>query len=572
MTDQTPFPPPPPPPPAPAAAEVADSAAPPVTPAEPATATSGGGGRGKKLVIGGIAAAVILGGGYGAYAAYDKLDGGGPQPHDVLPASTQAYLRVDLDPSAGQKIDLFKLIRKVPDLADEAGIKSDKQDIRELVFRDIVASECDSLDYDKDVEPWLGDRLGVGGTIDDKSFLIAIQTKDEDASRAGIKKLFACADEKYGIAYLDGYAIVGPQQSDVDAAVTATKKASLGDKKEFVADFDELGNQGVVSGWADLEAIAKSPDIKELAGPEIESLAKGGTVAAALRTDGPAIEIALLSGATGDQKSTATNLAKLPEDTVAALSIAGIGDQVTTSFDSFVQEFDSAFSGFSDEAPSTSPTLTPDELEELGLPADFNEQFGDVGGGDGPIGAQSFIDQIEQATGLKLPEDLATLFGDNLTLAIGADNLETVPTLSGPDGLSALNIAVALTSDKAAALDLVQRIAQLGSDNGIPLVAKPTDGGAVLATNQDAADAIIDPKGSLGDQKAFTSVIPDGDSSYGGVFVNVGTIIDKLIEAEPPADIRADIESVGKISAFGVSAAKQGDDRTLTRVRLSFKD
>lgn len=558
MTDQTPVPPPPPPPPAPAAAEVA--------------AASPEGRGTKRAVVGGIAAALILGGGYGAYAVYDKLDGGGTQPHDVLPASTQAYVRIDLDPSAGQKVDLFKLIRKVPDLADEAGIKSDKQDIRELVFRDIVASECDSLDYDKDVEPWLGDRLGVGGNIDDESFLIAIQTKDEDASRAGIKKLFTCADEKYGIAYLDGYAIVGPKQADVDAAITATKKASLGDKKEFVADFDELGNQGVVSGWADLESIAKNPDVKDAAGPEIQALAKAGTVAAALRTDGPAIEIAVLSGATGKGTSAATDLAKLPNNTAAALSIAGLGDQVTTSFDSFVQEFDSAFSGFSGEVPSTSPTLSPEELEELGLPADFNEQFGDVSGGDGPIGAQSFIDEIEQATGLKLPEDLATLFGNSLTLAIGSDNLETIPTLSGPEALSALDIAVALTSDKAAALDLVQRIAQLASDNGIPLVASPTDDGAVLATNQGAADAITDPKGSLGDEKAFTSVIPDGDTTYGGAFVNIGTILDKLLEAEPPDDIRDDIESVGKLSAFGVSAAKQGDDRTLTRLRLSFKD
>lgn len=562
MTDQTPVTPAPPPPPAPAAAEVAVS---------PRT---GRGGR--RLVVGGIAAAVILGGGYGAFAVYDRLDGGGTQPHDVLPATTQAYLRIDLDPSAGQKVDLFKLIRKVPDLADEVGITSDKQDVRELVFRDIVASECDSLDYDKDVEPWLGDRLGIGGNIEDESFLIAIQTDDEDASRAGIKKLFACADESYGIAYLDGYAIVGPKQADVDAAVRATERGTLGDKKEFVEDFDELGNQGVVSGWADLAAIAKSPTAQDLAGPQITELAKGGTVAAALRTDGAAIEIALLSGADGAPKATSTDLATLPEGTVAALSIAGVGDRVSASFDSFVQEFDSAFEGFGTgiAGPSTSPTLSPEELEQLGLPADFNEQLGDVGGegseGDGPPGAQGFIDQIEQATGLKLPEDLATLFGDQLTLAVGEDNLETLPTLSGPDGLSALDIAISLTADKAAALDLVERIARLAGDHGIPLVAKATDDGAVLATNPDAAEAIVDPQGSLGDVKAFESVIPDGDGTYGGLFVNVGTILDKLLEAEPPDDIRSTIESARKISAFGISVAKQGDDRALTRFRLSF--
>ena len=95
MSSQTPPPPPPPPPGPPSAPPPPPEPTDVGATAEPATGTTSGG-TGKKAIIGGIAAAVVLGGGYGAYAVYDKLDGGGAQPHDVMPASTQMYARVDL--------------------------------------------------------------------------------------------------------------------------------------------------------------------------------------------------------------------------------------------------------------------------------------------------------------------------------------------------------------------------------------------------------------------------------------------------------------------------------------------
>ncbi|MET0449747.1 MAG: hypothetical protein ABW004_15135, partial [Aeromicrobium sp.] len=582
-------------------------------PAPPAPAAGGEGGRGRggrKVIVGVLAAAIVLGGGYGAYAVYDKLDGGGVQPHDVLPASTDVYFRVDLDPSASQKVDLFKLLRKVPDLADEAGITSDKQDLRKLVFGDILAGECEDVDYEKDVEPWIGDRIGVGGNLEDQTFVVAVQTTDEDKSRAGIKQLFACADEDYGIAYLDGYAIISPEQKDVDAAIAATEKGSLGDNEEFTADFDELGNQGIASGWADVAAFAKIPDVEEALGAEADELAKAGTVATTLRADGDAIEVAVLSGSGEGDDAEAVNLADLPADTIAALSIAGVGDQVTEGFDAFVKEFDNGLPGFTagglptdpsspDEDFGTTdgaadtiavttpeptmptvptipvPTVSPDDLgldDDYGLDDDFDE-LEPLPADDFGLGvdsAQDFIDQIEQETGFKLPEDLATLFGDSLTLAIGSDNLETIPEMSGSDDFAGLDIALALTSDKAAALDLVQRIAKLASDGGVPLVAAPTDDGAVLATNQGAADAIASPDGKLGDVKAFRSVIPDGDSAQGGFYLDIGTILDKVLEADPPADVRDGIESASALSAVGVSSSEAGGDRTLTRLRVSF--
>lgn len=523
MTDQ--IPPPPAPPTAPTGPAIPPPPAPPTPPAQSA-APADGPRHGKKYIIGGLTAAIVLGGGFGAYAVYDKLDGGGAQPHDVLPASADTYLRLDLDPSASQKVDLFKLIRKFPGVAKEIGITSDEQDTRELILGSLLTDNCDDVDYDKDVEPWLGDRLGASGEIEGKKGIIAVQVTDEKASRDGIKKLFGCGDESYGIAYLDGYAILSDTQDHVDEAVAATKKESLGERKDFAADFDQLGNQGVASGWADLEAIAKIPDVQEALGADVKELTKAGSVAMALRADGSAIEFAVLGGLEETGSAKTTDLAALPSDTVAALSIAGVGDQVTEGFNAAALELEST----------------------LGL---------------------SLVD-IEQMSGFQLPEDLATLLGDSLTLAVGAENLETIPSLSGPDAFSALDIALALSSDQTAALDLVQRLADLASGIGIPLVASPTDDGAVLATNQDAADAIANPKGKLGDEDAFKNVIPDGVDGNGGLYVNIQAIVDALLKADPPADVRDTLEQVKQITAVGVSASQNGD-RSLTRLRIAFE-
>nr|MCW2728664.1 hypothetical protein [Aeromicrobium sp.] len=589
MTDQTPVPPPPPPPPAtapPVPTAAAPAGPPPPPPPAPPTADGSrgrGGNTGKKVVVGVIAAAIILGGGYGAYAVYDKLDGGGPQPHDVLPASTDAYLRLDLDPSAGQKVDLFQLIQEFPEVAEEIGLKDEDQDIRELVFGQILASECDDVDYDKDVEPWLGDRVGVGFEVEDERFVIAVQTTDEGKSREGIKKLFACSDDTYGIAYLDGYAILAPEQSDVDGAVSAAKKSTLGDEKDFTQDFEQLGNQGVASGWVDLKAIAKIPELADAAGEQAAELAKAGTVATTLRVDGSTLELAVLGGPEQKGKKV-TALTKLPADTVAALSVSGGGDAVTENFEQLTEELDGlgGMTGLtSPPAIDTPPAaVTPVEPVDPVAPVDPDgtPRPDDLGGlpDDFPFDttpddstAQGFIDEFEQATGLQLPEDLATLFGDNLTLAIGAANLEKIPTLSGPEGLSGLDIALSLTSDKTAALDLVERIAQLGTDAGLTLVTAPTDDGAVLATNQDAADAIADPQGELGDEDVFKSVIPGGDDTYGGFYLNIGAILDKLLQADPPKDVREFIDEAKALSAVGVSVSEK-DGRTMTSLRIAF--
>jgi hypothetical protein len=552
MTEQTP---PPPPTEAPALVE---------TPVAPARRSR------KGLVIGGIALVVVLALAGGAFAIYQKLDGGGPQPHDVLPASVVAYARVDLDPSAGQKIALLKLIRQFPDAAKEIGITSADQDVRELLVKEALEQADCGLTYDKDVEPWLGNRLGLG--LDkDQTPLVAIQVTDEGKAEKGIKALFECAGEDASVAFLDGYAIVAEEQKGADAAVKAATTSPLADKKAFIDDNEDLGEQGVASVWADFSAVGEIPGLKDglagaLGAQGDAALDEVGTGAAALRVDGSTLELAGLTGLSKAYDLKAAPIGTLPADTVAALSIGGIGDQIAAQYDAlldgFTSGFASALGGPTAPDPSITEGMTPEEK-------DAYEKYFE----DSPIETpdpRTFIAEFESATGLKLPADLETLFGDGLTVAVGSANLERVPTLRGPDDVAALDVALQMTTDPAKAIDLAQRLAALASQAGIALSTAQTDDGAVIATNQDAADA-LGSAGKLGDESAFESVMPYGDKTVNGLYVNVRAILDKLLDANPPESIADDIKEARKLSAVGISLGKDRE-HSLFSLRVDLAD
>jgi hypothetical protein len=524
------------------------------------------GGRSTKgLVIGAIIVVVVLALAGGAFAVVKKLDGGGPQPHDVLPSSVMAYARVDVDPSASQKIALFKLIRKFPEAADDIGIKSADQDVRKLLVEEALKEgDCD-LSYDKDVEPWLGSRIGVGldkGEVP----LVAIQVSDEKKAEAGIKDLFECGDEKASVAFLDGYAIVAETQKQADAAVKAAEKKPLADNTAFAADFDKLGEQGVASVWGDIEGLTDIPAFKagfnEAAGPDAEKLVKQmGTMAATVRVDGSTLELAGLSGLTDAYDTKGGSLDKLPADTVAALAVGGVGKQVSAQYDLFMQELTRGFGGGGALDPSATEGMTPEQKAAY-------EDYVD----EAPIGLfdpAAMIAEFERSTGLKLPADLETLFGDSLTVSIGSKNLETVPTLQGPEDVAELDVALKMTTDPAKALDLANRLAALAAQVGIELPTKQTDDGAVIATSTDAADAISASNGELGNDETFKSVMPYGDDTAYGLFVNVGAILDKISKADPPEDVAKDIEDAKSVKAVGMSAGKDGKHSVFS-LRVSF--
>src|SRR4051812_18052641 len=199
--------------------------------------TRGDGGAGGVRRTGLVAlasVAVVLALGAGAYAMVQLLSGGS-SPASAVPADAIGYVSLDLDPSASQKIEAIKILRKFPALKDEIKIGS-RDDIRRRIFEEIEKTgDCKSLDYDDDVKPWIGDRIGlaaVPGPKDTIAPLVVLQVSDQDKAKAGIGKIEDCAisngtaSMKAGVSFVGDYMLLGEKQSRVDAMAKSAESAA----------------------------------------------------------------------------------------------------------------------------------------------------------------------------------------------------------------------------------------------------------------------------------------------------------------------------------------------------------
>ena len=497
------------------------------------------GGR-RLVIVGSIVALVIVAAGAGAYA-FQKLSGGGTQPSEVLPASVLAYARVDVDPSASQKIALLKLIRKFPDAAKSIGIKSPDQDVRKLLFKDAI-SGC-GLSYDKDIKPWIGNRLGVALLKDAKTPVVAVQVSDESKARKGINALVTkCADSpKPGIAFLDGYALITDGPDAAADVREAAEKSPLSENKAFIADTKALDGEGFASAWVTAKAFtALAGEGGFPAGLDKQVLGNGST-AISLRATDDSLELQSVGKAAKGATIKPSSIADLPADTALAFS---------SSFDSegasFGKEFQQQF--------------------EEGFASGFGEELQQSAGTD--IDPDAILKDFESETGLKIPEDIETLLGDRLTLAVGSDNLELIPALAGPDDVARLNIGLSLHSDAEKAADLAGRLSKLAKRAGIQLTVEKTSDGAVIATNSAAA-RMFDGSGKLGAKESFTRVIPNGAKATSAFYVDIAAILDALEAANPPPDFESVIDQLKAVSAIGFSTSTVGD-YTRTSGRIIF--
>ncbi|MEO3797180.1 DUF3352 domain-containing protein [Nonomuraea sp. B10E15] len=439
-------------------------------PAEPAK-------KGPKAWIIAVAAAlavVLLGG--GAVWAVGAIGGGGTQPHEVLPANSIAYARLDLDPAANQKVALFELARKFTVTKDTFS----GEDPRKALFDTITKDGDSKVDFAKDVDPWLGSRIGfaaVPSGNDEPDLAVAVQITDEELAKAGIAKLME--GDEYGIAFREDYAII--TEKPELAAKYAQAEGSLGDNADFNDDLAALGEQGVLSFWTHIGGLAEATE-KNMTPEQKASLeqVKNARFAGALRFDSAYVELAgVVNGAKGmapEGELAPANLGVLPASTAGALSISGL-DQVFTK------------------------NWANIEKQALAL---------------GATQAQQMLAQAKTRLGLDLPGDLATLVGKNFTFAVDSEGLSNNQFKAGA--------RIATDPAKAQAiLDKVQRAMATGAQ-GAPQLAKVAgDGVFTVATTDDYAKKLAET-GTLADSETFQTAVANPEEANMALFVDLDKI------------------------------------------------
>jgi hypothetical protein len=212
-----------------------------------------------RLVLIGVLGVLLVGGGVAAAGGYLGWYGrGGTHPYDVLPASTIAYVQLDLNPSLEQKTQAWSFLHDLPEVQEVALGQPDPKRVL-WSFRDKLWVGSSWTDYDRDVAPWLGDRIGVGFLVrgTEQIWVTAIQVTDEAKATAKLQEWLDATRNSYEVTTRDGYAIITAKET---ASIVRAEQATglLGHNQQFLGDLRTVGENGWMTAWLDFGAVAAS--------------------------------------------------------------------------------------------------------------------------------------------------------------------------------------------------------------------------------------------------------------------------------------------------------------------------
>ena len=248
----------------------------PAVPAAPVDAPKKKLGRGPLIAI--IAGAVVLllvfvG---VAIALVQLLLGGGQSPSAsavAFPKSTLYWTELAIEPSNGQKIEAFRFINEldaVKDAIEDSDLDVDlddptsNTDLKKAVWEFITDSDDSTIDtgvdYDKDIQPWLGSRISIGllptDDLEDGQppLIIAIEAKNTDAGVDTIEEFIDDLDVDIDtdVQARGGYVVVAVGDVDLDDVYD---DGTLDQAENFTAATTGAGDWGVASLYVDLGAL-----------------------------------------------------------------------------------------------------------------------------------------------------------------------------------------------------------------------------------------------------------------------------------------------------------------------------
>ncbi|EWT04029.1 hypothetical protein N864_14135 [Intrasporangium chromatireducens Q5-1] len=470
------------------------------------------------LIAGGLVAALALGGGI-AFGV-SKLSGGGAQPADVIPGDALAYVRLDIDPSAGQKIAAVRFLSKIPGARDVFSSDDMRQKLWEQVVKESKNACLKKFDFGKDIQPWLGQRAGLGfrpgKTGGEQNMVIALQTSDESTASDTLARLTACSTDskdKTDIRTRDGYVLLTPKGQG-DTTLAALDKGSLASNATFSGDMSALGDQGVASMWFDNAKFAALAQQESGTKQQVPDTLRGRS-AFTLRFDPSYIEMAGIGrglDAVKQVSGSGAELGRLPADTIGAFQLSG-GDQL----------LDGAW-----------PEL------KKGLDS--------VAGGGGDV--QSML---ESELGITLPDDLKVLLGKSFTLS--------VPDQAFGSQLPTVGLKVTGTNAKRAE-EVLTSIEDVSG--GALSLDKKADGDRLYASTTPGYAGKLATDGKLADSETFKTALGDTSKMTVGFYLDLDRIEKYYLpDVGPEAH-----DAVQALRAVGLNVWSTGDGEGSFSLRL----
>jgi hypothetical protein len=308
----------------------------------------------------------------------------GSDPAALAPPTSPLYLEAALQPEGELKTNVEALVEEIAGVDDLGG----------LIVEELESSATDSgeeFDFEKEVEPWLGERGGMFfQSYDGEDFHgygIAVQSTDTDATQAFIDDQTATSedpvedgsyegvdfkvesDDGTTIGVIGDFLAFAEDEGQFKLMVDASKGDSLAEADDFSETFEAASAGSVADVFVDVGALieqsggAIDPDAKQFldtAGIDPNE----ATAVASLIPGSNQIEIDL-STDLGDESPTGGDasalISSLPADSVAAFAMTDFGARVGEVVDEIDEE------GIPGEIP---PNKFKSTLKEAGIDLD----------------------------------------------------------------------------------------------------------------------------------------------------------------------------------------------------------
>jgi hypothetical protein len=483
--------------------------------------------RGLVAGVGALALALVAAG--GVYA-YSLLSGGGAQPEKYVPANAIAFVKLDLDPAAEQKISALRFFRHFP--GGSEALQGD--DVREIIFDLLQKGDDDlaQLDFDKDIAPWLGDRLAVAvlppeSAGEQPEVLGVLQVKDQVEARKGLPKLLDGGDSP-AMVFTGGYALLAEDEATATAARDAAAEANLGDDKQFRADLEPFGDN-VAAFWVNLKAVGdqieSSPgSLDELTPEQADLFEKSfqGRVAGAVTFDASHADLSVHSVGTSalgtpaaDSKPVGPWLSSVPESTLVALGISGLDQTVRAIFNS----------------------LPP--FDTLGFNLD---------GDDGSAA-------VEPRDRLRMPDDIITLLGHRTLITVDSYLFQN----SMPQG-----VVLRAETDADAAGRVLEKLQTLLRQSDAPVELAWQQSGSDMLVGLSPDDLSAATSGTGVSDPAFQEALPNLESAQEAVWVDLDAIVEAILAQAPESIDSGTADVLSHVAGIGLTASFADDSSTAT--------
>ena len=323
----------------------------------------------------------------------DDSGGSSSDAATLAPATAPVFIDFTIRPEGATKTNIEDLAKKL------AGVN----DLGDLIVEELensASEDGEELDFEKEVEPWLGERAGLFlQEYEDEDFEgygAAIQTEDEDEAREFVDKQVENSDEsaedgsyedvdfkvqedETTIGVFDGFVVFAENEAIFKSMVDASKGDNLAGEEDFNDAMGSVPDDSAADVFVDIGGLIQE------AGNEIDSdtqafLDSAGlepreaTAVASLVPGSDNVEIDISSDLSGDNPPSGDAselLGSLPGTAVGALAADEFGKRFSEGIDKIDKE------GIPGEVP---PNQLKKSLKEAGVDLEaIANSIGDIG-------------------------------------------------------------------------------------------------------------------------------------------------------------------------------------------------